>query len=65
MWYNLNFIVDNLFSLIIKNYVKVISITLFLQIYILLTIVIMHYIFLISFGTNKNFKLHIYYLNSY
>ena len=75
--YSLNFIVDNLFSLKIKNFQKVIFITLFLQIYnyifffffemihILQTIVIMYYIFLVSFGTIKIFKFQNYYSNSH
>ena len=65
----------------IKQFQKVIYITLFLQIYnfwcfwlilffyeivhILLTIVIIHYIFLISFGTIKIFKFQSYYSNSH
>ena len=35
------------------------------MIHIFLTIVIMHYIFLISFGTTKIFKFQIYYSNSH
>ena len=35
------------------------------MVYILLTIFVMHYTFLISFGTIKNFKFQNYYSNSH
>ena len=80
IFFFLNFIVDYLFSIKIKQSLKVISISLISKLYnfnffwsfllilfffkvvhILLTIIIMHYIFLISFGITKIFKFQIYY----
>ena len=59
-----------MFSVRIKQFLKVIFVYIFLQIYnfiifcgkvvhILLNIFIVHYIFLISFGTTKTFKFQI------